>query len=225
MYRKAAWRYYAPSIDGIVAWQFARGKLHGDPVFAALTQNDLLPPNARILDLGCGQGLLAAWLLETQTDFKSYRGIDMRKRDIQHAQTAFAGNAGITFECNDITTADLTVEGSRVDAIVMLDVLHYLDHEQQEKLLRRARAALISNHAPGGVLLLRVANKNAGLPFQITYWTDRVIAFCCYGRMTATYCRPLAEWQRALVNAGFTQVTAQPMSAGTPFANVLLIAH
>jgi SAM-dependent methyltransferase len=48
---------------GRFAWHFARGKLRGDPVFAALLAQGLLAGRARVLDLGCGQGLLAAWLL------------------------------------------------------------------------------------------------------------------------------------------------------------------
>ncbi|MBP8265445.1 MAG: methyltransferase type 11, partial [Zoogloea sp.] len=45
------------------AYRFALGKLSGDPLFAALLAPGLLPARARYLDLGCGQGLLAAWLL------------------------------------------------------------------------------------------------------------------------------------------------------------------
>jgi hypothetical protein len=48
---------------GKFALHFARGKLGLDPVFLAMLERGLFPDNARILDLGCGQGLLAAWLL------------------------------------------------------------------------------------------------------------------------------------------------------------------
>ena len=48
---------------GKFAYHFARGKLGGDPMFLALLQRGLIPDRSRILDLGCGQGLLAAWLL------------------------------------------------------------------------------------------------------------------------------------------------------------------
>ena len=40
----------------------ARGKLRGDPAFAGILSEGLLADAQRILDLGCGQGLLAAWL-------------------------------------------------------------------------------------------------------------------------------------------------------------------
>jgi hypothetical protein len=51
---------------GRFAWHFARGKLGGDPVFAGLLEHGLIPDRARILDIGCGQGLLASWLLSAK---------------------------------------------------------------------------------------------------------------------------------------------------------------
>ncbi len=47
---------------GRIAYHLARGKLRGDPVFRAILELGLLRGYPRILDLGCGQGLLAAWL-------------------------------------------------------------------------------------------------------------------------------------------------------------------
>ena len=47
---------------GAFAYNFARGKLRSDPVFCALLERGLLLGRGHILDLGCGQGLLAAWL-------------------------------------------------------------------------------------------------------------------------------------------------------------------
>jgi 2-polyprenyl-3-methyl-5-hydroxy-6-metoxy-1,4-benzoquinol methylase len=44
-------------------YHHARGKLSGDPAFAAILRLALLRQHERILDLGCGQGLLAAWRL------------------------------------------------------------------------------------------------------------------------------------------------------------------
>jgi hypothetical protein len=43
-------------------------------------------------------------------------------------------------------------------------------------------------------------------------------------RVPPTFGRPLAEWTALLHRLGFG-VEAVPMSQGTPFANVLLVAH
>ena len=44
------------------------------------------------------------------------------------------------------------------DAVVLVDVLHYLDYTAQERVLRRVRAALL----PHGLLLLRIADATGG---------------------------------------------------------------
>ena len=50
--------------SGSFAKYYARGKLRHDPVYFALLERGLVPDGARVLDLGCGQGLLLALLLE-----------------------------------------------------------------------------------------------------------------------------------------------------------------
>ena len=55
----------------------AGGKLRGDPVYAALLAQGLLAGRARVLDLGCGQGLLAAWLLahDLRLSWRRFRAV------------------------------------------------------------------------------------------------------------------------------------------------------
>ena len=59
----ASARYRA---GGRFAWHFARGKLGMDPLFIDLLRLGLLPAHGRFLDLGCGQAVLAAWLLAAE---------------------------------------------------------------------------------------------------------------------------------------------------------------
>ena len=55
---------YRPA--GKFAYHFARGKLGGDPLFLGILELGVLRGDLRILDLGCGQGLLGAWLLSAR---------------------------------------------------------------------------------------------------------------------------------------------------------------
>src|SRR4051812_10288822 len=43
--------------SGITAWEFARGKLRGDPVYCTLLTGAGLASGGTLVDLGCGQGL------------------------------------------------------------------------------------------------------------------------------------------------------------------------
>jgi hypothetical protein len=91
---------------------------------------------------------------------------------------------------------------------------------QQERLLERVRDAL----APGGRLLLRVGDAARGRRHALGQWIDRQVARW-RGRPAATFGRPLADWLALLASLGFTVQQTVAMSRGTPFVNVLLVAH
>lgn len=213
---------------GRFAWHFARGKLGGDPVFVGLLEHGLIPDKARVLDIGCGQGLLASWLLSAKAleqkgvwpenwpaapSPASIHGIELMPRDVERAQRAL-GNAA-KFTVGDMCRADF----GKADAVVILDVLHYVNYEAQDEVLRRVRDAL----APAGTLILRVGDASGGLPFKFSVLVDHVVTFVRGHRNSRMYCRPLSEWQAALTDLGFT-VSTLPMNKGTPFANILLVA-
>jgi cyclopropane fatty-acyl-phospholipid synthase-like methyltransferase len=200
---------------GLFAWRFARGKLRGDPVFRHLLEAGLIARGARVLDLGCGQGLLAALLRAAgAARIAAYRGIELMATDVARAHRALGAGCGV--ELGDIRIAGF----GPADAIVILDVLHYMAHEEQDDVLRRARQAL----GAGGVLLLRVGDAAAGLPFRISNWVDQAVALARGHGKTRFHCRSVAQWRSALEALQFT-VQAEPMSRGTPFANVLLVAR
>jgi len=210
-------------------YHHARGKLSADPAFAAILRLGLLQQRRHILDLGCGQGLLAAWLLAAHSchargDWPaiwpappapvSIRGIEVNPKDVTRARFALADRA--EFVSGDIRD---TAFGS-ADALVILDVLHLMDYSAHAPLLKRARAALPA----GGLLLLRVSDATAGVRFRVGRWVDRAVLLARGHGFVPTYCRTLADWQHLLADCQFRS-EAVPMSAGTPFANVLLIAR
>lgn len=218
------------------ARHFAYGKLTGDPAFAHLLRARLIPDGARVLDLGCGQGLLAALLLAAKARHERgawngsspppalarFTGIELRERDVERAR-AMAGTwapvdtgATTTFVAGDIRSTEFP----RADVVVLLDVLHYVDYDQQAEVLRRVRDAL----SPRGVLLLRVGDESTSLSYRYTVFTDWLFTRLRGHRLPRLWGRPAQAWRAELERLGFT-VAAAPMSHGTPFANVLLVAR
>lgn len=214
---------------GRFAYHFARGKLGGDAMFLAMLQRGLIRDQARVLDLGCGQGLLAAWLLAARKQFEmgkwpngwpapgriaELRGVDMLTSDIRRAQTALGAPA--RFEVGDMRTVDF----GQAEMVVIMDVLHYVDFDAQDDVLRRVRDAL----PPQGLLLTRVGDARGGFGFQLSNWVDRTVAFFRGNRLPPLHCRPLPDWIQTLEALGFS-VEAVSMNGRLPFANVMLAAR
>ena len=129
---------------GPFAYHFARAKLRTDPVYRAILELGLLLGRARVLDLGCGQGLLAVWLRAAELCHErgnwprdwppaprtlSTRGIELMACEVQRARCALGSASEISQ--TDIRSAAF---GS-VDAVVILDVLHYLPPKSQIEVL------------------------------------------------------------------------------------------
>lgn len=218
---------YRPA--GLGPYYFAKGKLGADPVFAAILRQGLIPDNARVIDLGCGQGVLLALLAVTQDPlYRSQwpaglpplprgivtRGFDLRADAIEAARVALGHGAQVAV--SDIRDARLT----ECDVVTILDVLHYIDYDAQRRLLERVYAAL----PPGGRLLLRAGDADMGFRFQFTVFTDWLITLSRGSVQRRFWTRRGVEWLQLARDVGF-RADIQPMREGTPFANVLVVAY
>lgn len=219
---------------GLFARQFARGKLGRDPVFAAILAHGLLAGSRSLLDLGCGQALLATWLLAAQRchaaqgrwpsswpappALAAYRGVEINPREAARARHALRGDGAPSLQIveDDIRNVDY----GTADAAVILDVLHYIDHSAQETVLQRVGSAL----PRGGLLLLRVGDRAAGLRTLYSHAVDGSVALARRGHWPRLQYRPLPDWQALLCRCGFG-CSALPMSQGTLFANVLFVGR
>jgi len=221
---------YRPT--GTFNYHWARGKLKYDPIFAALVKRAVFPDGARIIDLGCGRGLLAAWLLgaeqlAAQGQWSGdtpppkglhFRGIELMEREAVCGNQALKPLYGerVHLSGGDMLKADL----DDADVIAILDALHYVSYAEQDQMLNRIRAAL----GTGGLFVTRVGNAGSGLRFAFSQLVDACISSAQGHRLSRMWCRPLGQWITVLEARGF-EVDAIPMSAGTPFANVMLVAR
>jgi hypothetical protein len=113
---------------------------------------------------------------------------------------------------------------SPADAVLLIDVLHYMPYADQESLLRRSLGCL----KPGGVLILRVGDASGGPGFHWGYWVDLTVAHLRGHHLRRLYCRPIDHWRGLLEGLGCTCQTlplAPDAAWGRGLANTLLQVH
>ena len=220
--RRASDRYVGTSVT---AWEFARGKLRGDPLYRAALFDGLLPSSGTLIDVGCGQGLTLALFAEAAALWKEGRwlstdprpplfdrmvGVEIRPRPAALAARALASDA-------EIVTGDVrTVRVGPARAVLIFDVLHMMPFADQESVL----AAIVATLEPGGVLLIRDADAAAGWRFSAVKFGNRTKAIAFGAWRQTFHFRTRREWEDLFARHGLHSA-AQEADAGTPFANVL----
>jgi SAM-dependent methyltransferase len=154
----------------------------------------LLRDEGRILDVGCGFGLFAAYFGQTQPR-RRIVGVDPNGRRVRLARQ-LAGDLGLSkheFVEGDVRSAPL--EGP-FDAAYVLDVMHHLPHGDQPRVIERLRALLV----PGGMLLVKDITTEPRFGLLFTKALDRLMV----GWREPLAYRHHREWGAILTAFGFS---------------------
>jgi len=150
------------------------GTVHGRYVFGRRVQRiahhlaELIPPNATVLDVGCGDGAVGATIAELRSDL-GVCGIEVAVRPTTHIPVeAFDGEV-------------IPYGADQFDTVLLVDVLHHL--QEPLSLLREAarvarQAVVLKDHVREGLMAAEtlrfmdwVGNARYGIPLPNTYWT------------------------------------------------------
>jgi SAM-dependent methyltransferase len=153
----------------------------------------LLPDEGRILDIGCGFGLFAAYFGQTQPA-RRIVGVDPNARRVEMARHVCdrVGLSGNTFFAGD--ARDVSLEGP-FDGAYVLDVMHHIPPEDQLPLLARLRDLL----APRGVLVVKDITTEPRFGLEFTRLLDRAMV----GLEEPLTYRHHREWGEMLTSLGF----------------------
>ena len=153
----------------------------------------LLPDEGRILDIGCGFGLFAAYFGQMQPA-RRIVGVDPNERRIAMARRVCSGLGldGHTFVAGD--ARDVALEGTFAGAYV-LDVMHHIPKADQLPMLERLRDLL----APRGVLVVKDITTEPAFGLEFTRLMDRVMV----GWDEPLAYRHHREWGEMLTSLGF----------------------
>lgn len=204
---------HAPKRDRL----HVRGRFRTCPV--ALIDAEV-PRRGRVLEVGCGHGLISAYLALSSRD-REVNGVDIDARKIavaSHAQS-HVDPAAVHLEFHHVAAGELP-EGPW-DAIVIVDVLYLLDKAAEFALLDDC----VERLAPGGMLVL----KETDVVPRWKHWvaaTQEVIAtkvlrITAGSSLSFTPIAAIAEHLRALG----LEVTTRRVDKGYLYPHALVVAR
>lgn len=219
---------------GRFAFHFARGKVRADPFYRDLFALGLATTAHQVLDLGCGQGLLACalaaasqlhgeglWPEENGAAWPAppahvnYQGVEYSAREVRWAEQALASQPAPFGTCRQGAIEHMDFDATGL--ICLIDVLHYLGEADQICVLQRVYTAL----PPHGRLLLRIGDMQSQRVNRISQTVDWLVSQLRGCAVSRLHCRPLPAWLQLLESLGFSvQVLSTHRSAHC--ANVLL---
>lgn len=173
----------------------------------------LLPEEGRILDVGCGFGLFAAYFGQTQPR-RTIVGVDHDARRIALARTV-SKKLELDHEFIVGDARDAHVKGP-FDAAYVLDVMHHIPEQDQKSLLVRLHGML----APGGVLVLKDITTEPHFGLKFTEVLDRAMV----GWDEPLAYRHHREWGEMLTELGF-RVRAVRVPDVLPYPHVVIAAR
>jgi SAM-dependent methyltransferase len=192
---------------------YAAAKYRRDPVYRLLAAR--LEGAERVVDLGCGIGLLPV-LLSLMPGRRQVTGVEWDGRKLEMARQATSGLTAVTLVEADIRAVAIP----EADAIVFADVLHYFDLEIQERLLRAASAALL----PGGQLLVRETDACAQRGARLTRLVESMAVRLGWNRGLGIHFRAAGELAADLRRLGLDVERVEAAGSGLA-GNWLLCAR
>ena len=169
-----------------------------------------IPKKGRIIDVGCGYGLLANFLI-LRSSKRDVTGVDLSEKRIGIAQKTTDNRKKICFK--PVNVLDLQLE--KYCAMVMSDFLHHIDYEAQEELLTRCYQKI----TPGGLLIIEEVDNKPLWKYCFNTVVDRMLNIGA-----GIFFRNQREFQELLERIGF-QVSIKKAHKGLPLSDVIFICR
>lgn len=171
----------------------------------------ILPAQGKILDLGCGEGLLSNYLALSSPKRK-VTGIEIAPERLLRAKK---GIENASFCVGDIVKAPYP----KSDAVVLFHVLHHLPNKNaQEDVIKKAKNSLEKN----GKLIIVEVHVKPTIKYLAAWFADHFLVPWVFERRfyTKAYFRKEHEWVSLLKELGL-KIKVSEETSGRPFPNVI----
>ncbi len=193
---------------------YTRGKTAWDPAYPAaadLLRDRPLP----VLDIGCGVGILGAYLREAGCR-QPILGIEPDASKVAQA----VRRVGAFYPEMEFRLGDAQSLPDFSGDVVVLDVLHYMERPVQAEVLREISVRL----APGGMALIRTTFRDRSWRYAATLMEETFVRLSGWIRGGRCLFPTREEVLNPLRDAGL-DVDVQPMWGRTPFNSHLVVAR
>lgn len=172
----------------------------------------LIPKKAKIVDIGCGEGILDNFLALMSSDRKIL-GFEIDKKRLAIADRNIPNTE---FKYADATS--LVVPST--DVIIFFHVFHHFNsYEEQERVLRQCYKTL----KKGGKLFIIEVEIKPSPKYWICWMFDYFFVPWVFEQKiwSPAFFRHSSDWKKLLQKIGFS-CKIIPADAGRPFSNVIL---
>ncbi|MCA2976850.1 MAG: class I SAM-dependent methyltransferase [Myxococcaceae bacterium] len=196
---------------------FVRARLFSAPLEAMADR----AVGTRLLDVGCGHGVLTA-LLAVGFPERQVVGIDPDARKIDWARRSVGTFQNVQLEATGVDALAARAPG-QFDTVFVADVLYLLPPPRWPAFLSACRALLVES----GRLVLKEAEDDGSWRAKKTLWQERVMVKVL-GRTQqsgAVGFEPRQTLSRALEEAGFSIRESASMTRGYTTPHVIFVAE
>ena len=195
---------------------YVSGKIQWDPVYP-LARHEIINRYQPVIDIGCGIGLLGISMRAAGISLR-YRGTDISAWQVNLGKEAvrYYGFENAGFEVCDALSTPITPGAT----VCMIDVLHYLDAEDQQRMLHRLAEAADE----GSLVLIRTGLRGTGWRYAATLieeWWTRATGWIRGGQINF----PTREEILSVFEDRGLHAEISPLWGRTPFASYLVKVH
>lgn len=171
----------------------------------------ILPKQGTIIDLGCGEGLLANYLAISSPKRKII-GFEIAPERLARAKK---GIKNAHFNTGNI----VNIKYPPSDAVVLFHVLHHLPSKNaQEKVLEKIKSSLKKN----GKLVIVEVHVKFSVKYMTAWIADHFLVPWVFEKRfyTKAYFRKEKEWLNLLRKMGY-KINVTEETSGRPFSNII----